>query len=275
MQRKVSPTTSLTRQPRLSFKRGRLLEKDSRPVSHEDILRVRSKAKVWLVGAGPGDPDLLTLRAAKLIRSAEVILHDGLVSPEILAIASPSTLLVNVGKRCGHKNVTQTEVNQTLINFASQGKLVVRLKSGDPLVFGRAGEELEALRGADVEAEVVPGITCALAAAASAQVSLTDRRFADRVVFLSAHCADDKVVDWNGVADARTTVVVYMPGDYGIVSERLITIGMSRETPCLVLSKISSPDQKSYRTDLSRLRGLSAATPSILIIGHILEEVAF
>ena len=156
------------------------------------------KGRVCLVGAGPGDPDLLTVKAAKLIR-VDMILHDALVAPAILALVSPTAYIVDVGKRCGRKNITQEEINCQLIEFASQGQLVVRLKDGDPLVFGRAGEELQALREANIDAEVVPGITSAVAAAASAQISLTDRRYADQVVLVSAHRAEDKgTVDWNG-----------------------------------------------------------------------------
>lgn len=233
------------------------------------------KGRVCLVGAGPGDPDLLTIKAAKLIRAADVILHDALVAPAILALASPTAYIVDVGKRCGRKNVTQEEINCQLIEFALQGQLVVRLKSGDPLVFGRAGEELQALREANIDTEVVPGITSAVAAAATAQISLTDRRYADQVVIISAHRAEDKVaVDWNGIVTPRTTLVVYMPGEYGKVAEKLIATGMDGNTPCLVTSRISSSEECRYRTTLEQLSAVSVRAPSLLIIGDVVGNNA-
>jgi uroporphyrin-III C-methyltransferase len=204
-----------------------------------------------------------------------VILHDALVNPAILALASPTAYIVDVGKRYGRKKVTQEEINCQLIEFALQGQLVVRLKSGDPLVFGRAGEELLALREAHIDTEVVPGITSAVAAAATAQISLTDRRYADQVVLISAHRAEDKVaVDWNGMVTPRTTVVVYTPGEYGKVAEKLIATGMDGNTPCLVISRISSSEECRYRTTLGQLSAVAVRTPSLLIIGDVVGNNA-
>jgi len=134
--------------------------------------------KVYLIGAGPGDPELLTVKAARILASADIVLHDALVTQEILKLAAPKARIIDVGKRCGQKLLTQDEINAYLIHASSVAGMVVRLKSGDPLIFGRAGEEIEALRNAGVEFEIVSGITSALAAAAAARVSLTDRRFA-------------------------------------------------------------------------------------------------
>jgi uroporphyrin-III C-methyltransferase len=145
--------------------------------------------KVCLVGAGPGDPELLTVKAVKRLRSADVVLHDALVSPDVLALASPAARVINVGKRCSSKSITQ-EINTLLVRFAADGNLVVRLKSGDPLIFGRAGEEIDVLRQAGVAFEIVPGITAAVAAAA--QISLTDRRYAEQVLLVSAHQVSGK-----------------------------------------------------------------------------------
>ncbi|MBV8115242.1 MAG: uroporphyrinogen-III C-methyltransferase, partial [Silvibacterium sp.] len=168
---------------------------------------VRAVGKVYLVGAGPGDPELLTVRAARLLAAAELVLHDDLVPPAILALANPRALTVNVGKRCGAKRITQEEINRLMVEKAQQGVSIVRLKSGDPLVFGRAAEEMDALREAGIPFEVVPGITAAFAAAASLQCSLTDRRSSSSIVFSSGHHASD------GSPEHREpTRVVYMPG---------------------------------------------------------------
>jgi uroporphyrin-III C-methyltransferase len=145
--------------------------------------------KVYLVGAGPGDPELLTRKAWRVLRSADVVLHDDLVSEEILRVLPRAATVINVGKRCGTKGISQTEINQLMVTLARQGKLIARLKNGDPLLFGRAGEEMEALRQAGIEFDVIPGVTAALGAAASAGISLTDRRHASRVVFVTAHRA--------------------------------------------------------------------------------------
>ena len=224
------------------------------------------------MGAGPGDPELLTIKAARLIRTADVILHDALVSPAVLALASPSAQLLDVGKRCGRKNVTQPEINRMLVEFACIGQFVVRLKGGDPLLFGRAGEELQVLREAGIETEVVPGITSALAAAAVAQISLTDRRHADRVVLLSAHCAEGKEIDWHRISGARTTLVVYMPGEYTRIKERLIGSGFGAETPCLVMSRLACKDERHCLTTLNHLTADSGASPSVVIIGDVVGE---
>src|SRR5271155_650794 len=145
--------------------------------------------KVYLVGAGPGDPELLTVKALRLLRTANVVFHDDLVSSKFLNLISPAAEVQNVGKRCGSKTIQQEEINFLLVARASSGLAVVRLKGGDPLIFGRAGEEIEALRRANIEYEVVPGITAALGAAAAAGISLTDRRVSHAVLFLTAQLA--------------------------------------------------------------------------------------
>ena len=172
--------------------------------------------KVYLVGAGPGDPELLTLKALKLLKSADVVLHDDLISAEILAFIPSSTQLHNVGKRFGHKRISQAEINALMVQNALLGLQVVRLKSGDPLIFGRAGEEIEALRKADIEFEIVPGITAALGAAANAQIPLTHRQVSSALVLVTGHHAgSDEFADWPAKIPTDATVVVYMPGyDY-------------------------------------------------------------
>src|ERR1700689_4356543 len=178
--------------------------------------------KVYLVGAGPGDPELLTVKALRLLRTAEVVLHDDLVSPEILQLISPSAEVQNVGKRCGSKTIQQEEINFLLVARATSGQQVVRLKSGDPLIFGRAGEEIEALRRSNIEYEIVPGVTSALGAAAAAGIPLTHRRASSTIVLTAGHRASaDDNLDWSQFAH-ESTLVVYMPGsDYDEISERL------------------------------------------------------
>lgn len=224
-----------------------------------------------MVGAGPGDPELLTVKAVNRLRSADVVLHDALVSAEVLAMVPPSARVLNVGKRCGHKSITQTEINSLLVGFAAQGNMVVRLKSGDPLLFGRAGEEIDALRQAGVDVEVVPGVTAAVAAAAAARISLTDRRYADQVLLVSAHQAHGKTApDWRALLSSRTTVVVYMPGQTGSIAEELIQVGLNTHTPCIVISKISLPEEQSYKTTLGTLCGaVQLPAPCLLIVGEI------
>src|SRR5215510_7589397 len=196
------------------------------------------KGKVYLVGAGPGDPGLLTLEALRLLRTADVVFHDDLVSREILALIPEQVYVENVGKRCGNARVGQQQIHSLMINAARDGWTVVRLKSGDPLIFGRAGEEIEALRQAKVEYEIVPGITAAFGAAARAGIPLTDRRLASQLVFLSNHhCAGKDLFEWEGVLSQDTTAVVYMPGaDYEELAARLCEQGLLPETPCLLVS---------------------------------------
>ena len=224
------------------------------------------KGKVYLVGAGPGDPELLTLRAAKLLATADVIYHDDLVSGAVLDTARPGATVVSVGKRFGTKKTTQNEINGKLIASARQGLGVLRLKSGDPLIFGRAGEEIQALAAAGIPYEVVPGVTVALAAAAALSCSLTDRRAASSVLFLTGHHAEDLNP---GLSPTR---VVYMPGlDLGIYASAWLADGESPDMPCVVMSRVSHPDQTIVRLrldDLSRIT--DTASPSILLAGWAL-----
>ena len=152
-------------------------------------MSLRAEGRVFLVGAGPGDPELLTLKALRVLREADVVLHDDLISHEILGLIPATALKISVGKRCGAARVSQEETNALLVAYAESGRTVVRLKSGDPMLFGRAGEEIEALRRAGIEFEVVAGISTAFAAAAALETSLTDRRKASRVVFSTGHRA--------------------------------------------------------------------------------------
>ena len=232
--------------------------------------------KVYLVGAGPGDPDLLTVRAVRVLGQADVVLHDALVSREVLALVSPYARIVNVGKRCGQNSITQGHINDLLVEFASTAEIVVRLKSGDPSIFGRAGEEIDVLRGYGIEIEIVPGITASLAAAATMSISLTDRRKADQILIVSAHHVRGKdAQDWHKIVNSRTTVVIYMPGDYAGVAEQLRRSGLNKSTPCAIVSKVSSPHEQWHQTTLGLLHDAPRmSSPCVLIVGEAVRAAA-
>lgn len=238
-------------------------------------LRYTLPGKVYLTGAGPGSAKLLTVRALELLRAADVVLHDDLVSTEVLAMVTPRAAVQNVGKRCGVKKVTQDEIHRRMIAAARNGQTVVRLKGGDPLIFGRTQEEITALREAGIEFEIVPGITAATAAAAAAQIPLTDRKSGSKVVFVSNHPSSEKINrDWHKSLASDTTLVFYMPGgDLGTLTTELAENGLSEETPCLVVSHAARPDQRLIRTTV---RGLTTVpkvpAPSLLIIGAAVAE---
>lgn len=230
--------------------------------------------KVYLVGAGTGDPELLTVKAARLLGSADVVLHDSLVSDEVLKLIPSTARIIHVGKRCGRKLLSQCEINSLLAHSAATARIVVRLKSGDPLVFGRGGEEMEELSKAGIDFEIVPGITAALAAAASARVSLTDRRCASSVLLTTAHRDGAIGLPRDLLLTANTTVVVHMPGsDYGALSESLRDAGLSAGTPCLVISCIGSPHEQSYRTTLASLPAAPRLpAPALLLVGRVVQR---
>jgi uroporphyrin-III C-methyltransferase len=243
---------------------------------------------VYLVGAGPGDPGLLTLRALKLLQTADVILPDDLVSDEILDLASPSALIIPVGKRCGQPRITQDGIHALMLEHAGPrhgypGASVLRLKSGDPLIFGRAAEEIAALRQANIPFEIVPGITAASAVAAELRTPLTDRSAASKLIFATAHHAAGKVSlppSWAGAfpddSTANATLVLYMPGrDFTTLTADLIRSGIPPTTPCAAVSKATTPDQRVTTTTLEQLGTLSAdavgPAPVLLLIGHALQ----
>jgi uroporphyrin-III C-methyltransferase len=227
--------------------------------------------KVYLVGAGPGDPELLTRKAWRVLQSADVILHDDLVSQEILRALPPTAQTVNVGKRCGAKSISQDEINALMVQLAREGKIVARLKSGDPLLFGRAGEEMEALRRAGIEFEVIPGVTAALGAAASAQISLTDRRHASRVVFVTAHREGGTGLTNEQHVSGDTTYVIYMPGSrYAELANELQAAGIGAEIPCVVISRATTSEESILHTTVAQLPECpKAASPSLIIVGIV------
>lgn len=229
--------------------------------------------KVFLVGAGPGDPELLTLKAAKALRSADVVLHDELVSAEILALILPHARLINVGKRAGRPSPSQAEINHLLIENALLGLQVVRLKGGDPFIFGRGGEELEALRQAGIPVEIVPGITAALGAAAGLQVPLTHREMSSTLVLVTGSSKSvDHIANWPDRIPSNSTVVVYMPGDLAALQQRLLSSGVSPELPCAIVSSATTESEQVHVTTVRSLSESPALlAPRLLVVGEVVR----
>lgn len=231
--------------------------------------------EVWLVGAGPGDPELLTRKAERLIRAADVIFYDALVGPGVLALALGGTELVPVGKRSGRHSKDQGSINDLLLNAARSGQRVVRLKGGDPSIFGRSAEEMDHLRTHGIAVHVVPGITAASAAAASAGISLTLRGMARRLQFVTAHAraGEPLDLDWKALADPQATLAVYMGRAAAPqVAVSLITAGLAPDTPVLAVENASLPQERRFSTRLDLL-GLAVKTaigdgPALLLIGQ-------
>jgi uroporphyrin-III C-methyltransferase/precorrin-2 dehydrogenase/sirohydrochlorin ferrochelatase len=239
---------------------------------------VRPSGIVHIVGAGPGDPDLLTLRAAQLLQEADIILHDDLVPPAVLGRARRDAELICVGKRKGRARWTQREIEAEMIRRVRAGEIVVRLKAGDPFVFGRGGEEVEALRAAGLPVSVVPGITAALGVAASVGIPLTHRRIASAVTFVSGHAAaGTRIPAWPALAAQGHTVAVYMGAtEAAAVRDRLLDAGASPSTPVAIVENGTRPDERVSVGRLSDLARLAVshtsrgdAGPSLIIVGEV------
>jgi uroporphyrin-III C-methyltransferase/precorrin-2 dehydrogenase/sirohydrochlorin ferrochelatase len=231
----------------------------------------RASGTVYLVGAGPGDPELLTAKATRLLAAADIVLHDSLVSAEILALISPRAEIIDVGKRAGRKLLTQDEINSLLISYAESRTTVVRLKGGDPSMFGRAGEELEALRRANIPHQVVPGISAAFGAAAAAGISLTDRRVASQVLFSTFSRSPERHnLEWSQLT-ADTTLVLYMPGsDYAEVAEGLQNSGLPANLPCVIVSHATQAQQQVRWSTVGSLAAEEKLpAPALLIVGRV------
>lgn len=232
---------------------------------------VRAVGRVTLVGAGPGDPDLLTIKALKALQAADVLVHDGLVSAEILDLA-PQARRIDVAKRKSRHTLPQDDINQLLVALAREGLEVVRLKGGDPFLFGRGGEELSACREAGIDCAVVPGVTAALAASAGAGAPLTHRGSAQAVTFVTGHAAHGEPdLDWAALARPNQTVVVYMGvSTAAFIAQRLTAAGRAGSTPALVVENASRSDERRILTTLA---GLASATeglkgPALLMVGE-------
>ena len=236
------------------------------------------KGTVYLVGAGPGDPELLTLRALRLLESADVVFHDDLVPDEVLGLVHQHALITSVGKRCGRPRITQAGIHALMIDSARAGQSVVRLKSGDPLVFGRAGEEIAALRSAQIPFEVVPGVTAAFAAGAALSLPLTDRKSASKLIFCTGHHAADKADAtpiWAGSLPEDATLVIYMPGrDTARIVRELTSAGVAPDMPCCAISHAATPQQSHAACRLAEFGELTCGpAPLLLLIGRAMESL--
>ena len=234
----------------------------------------RPGGKVWLVGAGPGDPELLTLKAARVLASADVVVYDRLVAPEVLDLAPSKARRLFVGKQKARHALPQDDINALLVGLAREGLNVVRLKGGDPFVFGRGGEEMLACRAAGVALEVVPGVSAALAASAGAGAPLTHRGLAQAVTFVTGHAQAGAApdLDWTALATANHTVAVYMGlSTAPMIAERLIAAGRSPTTPVALIENASQPGERQIATTLAGLPEAATALdgPVILIIGEV------
>ncbi|MES2561162.1 MAG: uroporphyrinogen-III C-methyltransferase, partial [Pseudomonadota bacterium] len=233
--------------------------------------------RVYLVGAGPGDPELLTLKAVRVLGDADVVLVDDLVNRAVLVHIREGARVIKVGKRGGCKSTPQAFIERLLIAEAKAGRKVVRLKGGDPFIFGRGGEEIEALARAGVEYEVVNGITSGLAAATAAGVPLTHRHYAQGVVFVTAHAAADSAREWTALARSGMTLVIYMGVSTCTVTQSaLIAAGLRGSTPVAVIQDATLPRERQLRTTLQHLaRDIATheiASPAIMVIGEVARE---
>ncbi len=230
---------------------------------------------VWLVGAGPGDPELLTRKAERLLRAADIVFYDALVSQAILDLIPAATPRSSVGKRSGRHSVPQPMICDLIVKAAREGKRVVRLKGGDPSIFGRANEEIDACRDAGIGLQICAGVTTASAAAASLGTSLTTRGLARRLTFVTAHTKNGSVpeLDWAALADPETTIAVYMgKSSAPSVSSGLIAAGLSNDTPVALVENVSLPNERAHYTSL-RLLPIAARSwlgdgPAMILIGQ-------
>ncbi|MFS1437417.1 uroporphyrinogen-III C-methyltransferase [Shewanella sp. 10N.286.48.A6] len=236
-----------------------------------------AKGKVWIVGAGPGDVELLTLKAYRVLKQADAVLYDALVSQDILDLIPQSAEKIAVGKRAGKHSAGQDEINQLLVTKAYTRKNVVRLKGGDPFIFGRGGEELQTLAETGVAFEVVPGITAASGTAAYAGIPLTHRDFAQGVTFITGHCQlQSRPMDWQGYANPNNTLVVYMGIlNAEIIRDGLMSSGRDGDTPVAIVSKATTASQQRFIGKLSELSQLAAdpalQMPALMIIGEVVS----
>jgi len=230
---------------------------------------------VYLVGAGPGDPDLLTLRAARLLGDADVVIHDRLVSAAILDLISPWAISINVGKDPNGHRATQSQINELLIAHGRDHATVVRLKGGDPFVFGRGGEEALALRANGIAVEVVPGVSSAIAAPAAAGVPVTHRNVSSGFTVITAHQdpANDRRLNWDALAQLGTTLVVLMgAARASAVGDRLQAGGMVPRTPVAIITAATTAEQRVARTTLGKLGATPVANPSVIVIGDVADD---
>ena len=233
--------------------------------------------KVYLVGAGPGDPGLFTIKGLELLRKADVVMYDALANPELLKECRPDAEVIDAGKRARDHHLSQWQTNELLVKYAKEGKLVVRLKGGDPFLFGRGAEEAEELRKAGAEVHVVPGVSSSISVPELAGIPVTHRDYASLVTFITGHEKADREtdrIDWRALVGGHGTLVILMGlGNAGRISSELIAGGMSPDTPAAVISKGSTPDQ---RVAVTTVEGLESAIkdnglepPGIMVVGEV------
>lgn len=262
------------------FRAGRGARAAARPAPDDTggkqlLSRVRGTGKVFLVGAGPGDPELLTVKALRLITGAQAVVYDHLVGDAVVALIPPAARRVYAGKEAGNHALPQHEINRLLVELACAGHDVVRLKGGDPFIFGRGGEEMQALLDAGIACEIVPGITAAAGAASATGIPLTHREHAQTLVFATGHLKDDTVdLDWPALARPRQTVVIYMGlGALEIICTQLIAHGLPADTPAAVIHAATTPRQCGVHATLATLPGAAHAAairaPALIMIGEV------
>lgn len=252
-----------------------LMQQLSQVLARADRLTPVENGEVWLVGAGPGDVELLTLKALRVIRQADVVVFDRLVSASVMALIPDEAMRIDVGKSARNHTLGQAEINQLLVDLARSGHRVVRLKGGDPFVFGRGGEEMACCQQHNVACHIVPGITAAMGCAAASGIPLTHRDMAQSVRFVTGHVAQGEPdIEWEKLAMEGQTLVFYMGiANSGYISQQLIAHGLSRSTPVAIIERGTQPEQ---RVIVGKLAGLSTLvlthrveTPALLIIGQV------
>lgn len=234
-----------------------------------------SVSKVYLIGAGPGDPELITLKAVKALQLAEVVLVDDLVNPELLKHC-PQARIVPVGKRGGCKSTPQHFIHRMMIALAEQGQTVARLKGGDPFVFGRGGEEMLALRAANIDYEIIPGMTSGLASCASMEVPVTHRAYNHGVTLVTGHTKDGGPLPWQALVASHTTLVIYMGMQHlAEICRELIAAGMPTDMPCMVVENGTRAEQRGLTSTLQAMPYLahqqSLKSPSIIVVGEVVK----
>lgn len=258
---------------------AQLVEAGQPQAAEQELTRLsqtlKPQGEVSLIGAGPGDAGLLTLRALQLMQQADVVLYDYLVSDEVLELVRRDAELVCVGKRAGYHSVPQAETNRLIVDYAQQGKRVVRLKGGDPFMFGRGGEELEVLFDAGIPFQVVPGITAAAGATAYAGIPLTHRDYAQTAMFITGHTKPESdPLDWQVLARGKQTLVIYMgPMKSSYIQQQLLAHGRQSDTPIAIIERGTHQSQQVYQGQLSQLATLAqqAASPSLIVIGEVVN----
>ena len=240
------------------------------------LLDPTARGRVILVGAGPGDPELLTVRAVKALASADIVVHDGLIDPRVLAMAPAAAQRISVAKQRARHTLPQEAINALIVAHVRTGAIVVRLKGGDPFIFGRGGEEVEAVRAAGLPVEVVPGISAALGAAAEAMLPLTHRDHSSAVSFVAGQCKGLSEQDWSGLAGQGRTLVIYMGvATAGDIADKLIADGVAPDMPVAVLERGTCPGARALKTLLADLGPMVAreavCSPAVIVVGEVVE----